>query len=94
MDNDLTYAMGNDIFSNEINTIIYGSRNTWEDDNILYGNNQTLIQFNDDIDPYYARDKNNQLIKKINTFQYILKDDYFNSSIFKQSQIDKNKPSP
>ena len=94
LDNDLTYAMGNDIFSNEINTIIYGSRNTWEDDNILYDNNQTLIQFNDDIDPYYARDKNNQLIKKINTFQYILKDDYFNSSIFKQSQIDKNKPSP
>ena len=94
LDNDLTYAMGNDIFSNETNTIIYGSRNTWEDDNILYDNNQTITKFNKDIVQNYAINKNHELIKKINTFQYILKDDYFNSSIFKKSQIHKNKPLP
>ena len=85
LDNDLTYSMGNDIFSDEENTIIYGSRNTWEDSKILYDKNKIAKQFIDNVSDDYAIEKNRELVKKINIFQYVLNDNYFNSQNYKDT---------
>ena len=84
LDNDLTYSMGNDVFTAGSNTIINGSRTSWQDENVIYENNQIYELFNEIADQKYIDNKSAYLIERLNIFQDILKNDYFDSSVYKE----------
>lgn len=84
LDYDPTYTVGNDIFNNEENIIVYGKPSSWQDNNLIYESNYIFETFNNDLDTSYVEEKNAKIIEKLNLYQKVLKQNYFGTKDYKE----------
>ncbi len=84
LDYDPTYTVGNDIFNDEENIIVYGKRSSWQDNNLIYENNSIYEIFNEEADTSYVEQKNAEIIEKLDLYQKVLKQNYFGTSDFEK----------
>lgn len=81
---DPTYTVGNDVFNDEENLIIYGSATAWQDSNVIYENNYIFEVMNEEADLSYIPQKNAEIIEKINLYQKVLEQNYFATNDFEE----------
>lgn len=79
-----TYTVGNDIFNQEENIIVYGKTSSWQDNNLIYENNDIFQLFNEEVDTSYIESKNAEIIERFSLYQKVLKQNYFETSDFKE----------
>lgn len=81
---DPTFTVGNDVFNNEENLIVYGKRSSWQDDNLIYENNMIFEYLKEDVDSSYVEKKNAEIINRLDVYQKVLKQNYFETTDYKE----------
>lgn len=72
-----TYNFGNDIFNEDENIVVYGSKSIWRDKNLVYDTGSVGAKYVEDADESYIFERNSYVIERLNMFQKILEQDYF-----------------
>ncbi|MDO4702056.1 MAG: sulfatase-like hydrolase/transferase [Erysipelotrichaceae bacterium] len=72
-----TYNFGNDIFNEDENIVVYGSKSIWRDKNLVYDTGNIGAKYVEDADESYIFERNSYVIERLNMFQKILEQDYF-----------------
>lgn len=84
LDYDPTYTVGNDVFNGEENIIVYGKRSSWQDNNLIYENNDIYEFLKEDVDISYIEKRNSEIIERLDLYQKVLKQNYFGTEDFKE----------
>jgi phosphoglycerol transferase MdoB-like AlkP superfamily enzyme len=81
---DPTFLAGNDIFNDQENLIVYGKRSSWQDENVIYENNMIYEYLNKEADVSYVENRNAEIIEKLDLYQKVLQQNYFDTSDFEE----------